>query len=216
MTKTMIISRPNYDLNTSYLFDFSNEFIKIIKDSKEIHVTDLDAKNATREKFQKHLEKEKPKLIFLNGYGNRNSVFGHNDEIILDEKNISLTKNAIIYAISCDSLEHLGQISIEKGTKAYIGYKARFMVISDPTHHSTPHKDNNALPFKKACTILINGLVSGFTVKEALDETKKEYLHSIKTYTKKDDPFGDTPMIRFALTWNLLFLGMYGDPNAVF
>ena len=78
MTKTMIISRPNYDLNTSYLFDFSNEFIKIIKDSKEIHVTDLDAKNATREKFQKHLEKEKPKLIFLNGYGNRNSVFGHN------------------------------------------------------------------------------------------------------------------------------------------
>lgn len=216
MSKKMIISRPNYDLNTSYLFDFSNDFIKIVKHSRDIHVTDLEGKKATRELFEKHLQKEKPTLLFLNGHGNRYSVLGHNDETILDEKNISFTKNSIIYALSCDSLEGLGKISIERGTKAYIGYKARFMIISDPSHHSIPNKDTNALPFKRACTILINGLVSGFTVQEALEETKQEYIHSIRAYTKKDDPFGDTPLIRFALTWNLLYLGMYGDPNAVF
>ena len=39
----------------------------------------------------------------------------------------------------------------------------------------------------------------------------------IKSYgTSEDDPYGDTPLIRFALAWDLEFLDMKGNPDAVF
>jgi len=43
----------------------------------------------------------------------------------------SLAKEKIVYALACDSLEVLGKTAVEQGTKAYIGYKARFMLVID-------------------------------------------------------------------------------------
>jgi len=217
MSKNFVITRPMHDMVTSYLYDFSKQIVETVKSAKDIHVTRLDGHSATRANFEKVLTKENPRLAFLNGHGDRKNVAGHDDEIILDEQNIGLTKDKIVYALSCDSLEELGQLAIRKGAKAYVGYKARFMFIRDPTRENTPSKDNNALPFKRACSALINSLVFGRTVIESIDEAKKEYLHSIRSYgTEKDDPYGDAPLIRFALAWDLEFLDMYGDPHAKF
>lgn len=217
MVKKFLITRPTHDLITAYLHDFSKEIVKIVKETKDIHVTDLEGPNAVREKLEKYLIKEEPGLVFLNGHGDRKRVAGHEDEIILDEKNIELGKDKIIYALSCDSLEELGEIAFEKGAKAYIGYKARFMIVRDPSRECSPSKDKNALPFKRACSALINSLVFGSTVSQAIEHTKNEYIHSIKSYCiSEDDPYGDVPLIRFALSWNLEFLDMCGDPNASF
>lgn len=217
MVKKFLITRPYHDVVTSYLHDFSKEIIKIIKSTKDIHVTDLEGEKATRANLEKDFTKENPGLIFLNGHGDRKNVAGYKDEIILDEQNIHLTKEKIVYALSCDSLEGLGEIAVKRGAKAYIGYKARFMFIKDPSRSSSPDKDKNALPFKKACFALINSLVFGNTVKKSIEMTKEEYMHSIISYgTSEDDPYGDAPLIRFALAWNLAFLDMRGDPNASF
>ena len=106
---------------------------------------------------------------------------------------------------------------VKEGAKAYIGYEARFMIVRDPSRSSSPSKDKNALPFKRACFTLINSLVFGITVHKAIELTKKEFIHSIRSYgTSEDDPYGDTPLIRFALAWDNEFLNMVGDPNAVF
>jgi len=114
-------------------------------------------------------------------------------------------------------LEDLGEIAVKKGAKAYIGYKARFMIVRDPSRESTPSKDKNALPFKKACFALISSLVYGNKAGDAIERAKEEYRHSIRSYgTSEDDPYGDTPLIRFALAWNLEFLDMHGNPNAYF
>ena len=217
MAKKFLIARPTHDLITSYLHDFSKEIVKTVKETKDIHVTDLEGPAAIRVNLEKSLIKEEPGLVFLNGHGDRKSVAGHEDEIILDEKNIKLGKDKIIYALSCDSLEDLGEIAIEKGVKAYIGYKARFMIVKDPSRECAPNKDRNALPFRRACSALINSLVFSIPVGQAIERTKKEYIHSIKSYgTSEDDPYGDVPLIRFALSWNLEFLDMCGDPDASF
>lgn len=217
MVKRFLITRPYHDISTSYLHYFSKGIVKTIKETKNMHITDLEGPKATRGNMEDCLTKEKPGLIFLNGHGDRKSVCGHNNEVILDERNICLTRDKIVYALSCDSLEELGEISFQNGTKAYIGYKAKFMIVNDPTRAGTPDKDKNALPFKKACFALINSLVSGFTVNKSIELTKKEYLDLIRTYgTSEDDPYGDTPLIRFALTWDLEFLDMHGDPEACF
>ncbi|MBN2420659.1 hypothetical protein JXB27_00070 [Candidatus Woesearchaeota archaeon] len=217
MVKRVLITRPTHDIVTSYLHDFSQGIVKVIKGTKDIHITDLEGNQATRENLEKSASKENPGLIFLNGHGNRKIVTGHNNDPILDEKNIELTKDKIIYALSCDSLEDLGELAVQKGAKAYIGYKARFMFVTDPTRVGSPNKDKNALPFRRACFALINSLVFGNSVSKAIELTKEEYNHSIRSYgTSEDDPYGDAPLIRFALTWNLEFLDMHGDPEASF
>lgn len=217
MVKRYLITRPNHDIITSYLHDFSKQIVKITKETKDIHVTDLEGPDATRDNLERSLIKEDPNLVFLNGHGDRKRVAGHKNEIILDSNNVNMTKGRIIYALSCDSLENLGKEAVDKGAISYIGYKAKFMLVRDPSREATPDKDKNALPFKRACSAMINSLVFGSTVEEAIKKTKEEYIHSIKSYgTSEDDPYGDIPLIRFALAWNLEFLDMHGDPKAAF
>ena len=217
MVKHFLITRPRHDINTFYLHYFSQGIVNAIKESRDIHVTDLEGKKAVRSMFEKCLIKERPGLINVNGHGNKKSVCGYKDEVILDEMNVHLTKNGIVYALSCDSLEDLGETAIQKGCKAYIGYKAKFMIIHDPSRISTPEKDKNALPFKKACFALIDSLLSGLTVNESINRTKKEYIDLIRSHgTSEDDPYGDAPLIRFALTWDHEFLDMCGDGEAIF
>jgi hypothetical protein len=201
----------------SYLHSFSKEIVEILRNSKEFHITNLEGQQATRQNFENHIIREKPGLIFLNGHGSKWTVAGHDDEVILDKENVSLAAGAIIYAISCDSLEGLGELSIEKGIKAFVGYRASFMLIKDPSRLAAPYKDRNALPFKRACFILLNALVYGQKVSDAVEATKEEYKELIKSYGSADeDPFGDAPLIRFALTWNHEFLDFSGDPDACF
>ncbi len=217
MAKRLLITRPKHDISTSYLHSFAKDIIKIVKATRDIHVTDLEGDQATRNKMEKSLVEDNPRLVFLNGHGNRITVCGHRDEAVLDKENIILTKDKIVYALACDCLEELGVIAIEKGTVAFIGYKARFMIVTDPSRNNTPDKDKSVLPFKRASFALINALVFGKTVSKAIDVTKREYEHAIRSYgTSEDDPYGDTPLIRFALTWDLEFLGMEGNPHASF
>lgn len=217
MVKTMLITRPTYEPTVNYLHSFSNGPVSIWRSLKEFHVTDLEGKDATRANFESRLEKEKPKLIFLNGHGSKKNVCGHNGEVILDTKNVSLTKDSIIYAISCDALDTLGPATIKNGAKAFIGYSASFMLIKDPSRTGNPNKDKNARPFKRVCLILINALVNGFSVKKAVDITKNEYRDLIMSYSDADDdPYGDDPLIRFALTWNYEYLDFEGNPDACF
>lgn len=217
MVKKFLITRPTHDIITSYLHDFSKEIVKTVKGGEDIHITNLESSKATRANVEKYLEKENPKLIFLNGHGDKWKVAGHKDEAILDKANVGLTNGKIVYALSCDSLEELGQKAVDEGARAYVGYKSRFMLVLDPYRSSSPGKDKNALPFKRACCKLINALVFGISVQEAIEKTKEEYRHSIRSYgTSEDDPYGDVPLIRFALAWNLEFLDMLGDPEAAF
>ena len=216
MAKEFLITRPNHELITSYLHDFSKDLIEIIKATPDIQAITLEGSEANRNDLEGRVARRNPKLLFLNGHGNRKEVAGYKDEIILDEKNIKIAKNKIVYALSCDSLAELGQIAIKNGALAYIGYSAKFMIIRDPSRACNPSKDKNALPFKEACVTLINKLVFGSTVEEAIKSTKQNYKHSIRSYGTSKDDYGDIPLIRFALAWDYTFLGMEGDPTCSF
>lgn len=217
MTKKLLVTRPYHDINTEYLHSFAKDILKLVRTTKNIHATDLEGDKATRNQVEKCLTKENPGLVFLNGHGDRLAICGHRDEVILDKYNISLTKGRIVYALACDCLKELGVLAVHGGTEAFIGYRARFMIVKDQSRDTVPDKDKNALPFKRACFMLINALVFSNPVSKAIELTKREYEHSIRSYgTSEDDPYGDTPLIRFALAWDLEFLGMEGDPEAFF
>ena len=215
MAKCFLVTRPNYDAATSYLHHFAKDAITISK-RLGMHVNDLEGRNATRLNLENGMVKENPGLVFLNGHGDKATVWGYKDEVILDAKNISLAKGKIVYSLACDSLAGLGDISISQGIKAYIGYMENFMLVANPTRHASPSKDNNALPFKAACTKLIESLLAGSKAGDAIDITKREYIRLIKSLGTSEDSYGDVSLVRFALAWNLEFLDMKGNPDASF
>ena len=83
MTKHFLITRPNYDKETAYVYSFSKSIVSIAIEMRDVHVTDLQEAKATRNNFEKTMKKFHPKLVFLNGHGDESSVWGHNDEPIL-------------------------------------------------------------------------------------------------------------------------------------
>lgn len=216
MVKCFLITRPNYDVPTSYLYDFSQDIVKKSKSLKNLHVTSIEGQNSNRKNFEKLMVKEKPRLVFLNGHGSDICVCGHKDEVILDSKNISLAEKSIVYALACNSLSKLGKISIKKGVKTYIGYKEDFMIARDTYRTSSPNKDKNAVPFKEVCGVLIDGLVEGYSIDDCVKKTKDMYKSLIKFFGTSEDEYGDAPLIRFALTWDLINFDFCGDPNASF
>ena len=134
---------------------------------------------------------------------------------LLDKNNTVLTSKRIVYALACESLVSLGKVAVRDGADAYIGYSREFQWIVDLTTTSSPDKDKNAAPFRKICFVLGKCLLSGLTVGESLKRTKEEYRALIRNYGNEDS-YGDSPLIGLALTWNLSFLGMEGDSEAVF
>ena len=216
MVKQFLITRPSHDKETSYLYSFSKAIVEIVKKDKNIRLTELSMKNANRKELEKSLLTKDSTLIFLNGHGNSETVFGHSNKAILDAKNISLTKNKIVYALACDSLISLGKLAIKKGAKAYIGYKNEFMWVGDPTKSTVPDKDKNSVPFRRVCHSLSYSLLEGMSVQEAVNKTKELYKKLIKTYGTSKDTFGDAPAIGLALSWDLSALDYEGEAKATF
>ncbi len=215
MNKNFLITRPHHDVKTSYIHAFTKWIVALAQD-EDINMADLEGPKATRENVEKAIKKLSPRLIFLNGHGTEDVVLGHKDQPVLDEKNVDLTKGKIVYALACDSLSKLGDIAISKGTEAYVGYEREFTWAVDRTKTSTPDKDKNAMPFRKVCFVLGKSLLSGTPVGESIKRTKREYRKLIRTYGTSLDNYGDAPLIGFALSWDLSFLNMRGNPEATF
>ncbi|MFQ5621139.1 MAG: hypothetical protein ACE5FT_04810 [Candidatus Nanoarchaeia archaeon] len=216
MVKHFLVTRPQHDRETSYLHSFTKPLVKLTKADPGFHISDLEGSKANRKTFENIVKKTPAGLIFLNGHGTAQAVWGHNDEPILDEDNIECVDNAIVFAQACKSLASLGSIAVDKGTKAYIGYNEDFMCIGDTAKSSVPDKDKLAAPFKRVTHVMIRALAKGDKAGKAVAKTKEEYNKLIKTFGKSTDPYGDIPLVTFALTWNLLHLGMKGDKEAVF
>jgi len=69
MPQSLVITRPFYDLTTSYLNRFNLEVVRNAE-KKLSSVVDLERKRATKKEFESVLKKVKPDLVIINGHGN--------------------------------------------------------------------------------------------------------------------------------------------------
>ncbi|KKS00639.1 MAG: 3-dehydroquinate synthase [Candidatus Curtissbacteria bacterium GW2011_GWC2_41_21] len=112
----VIVTRPNHDLTTNYLFFWTQTALDLTQ------TVDLKGTRANKQVFTSVVNKIKPTFILINGHGNSNSVFGHDDSVLIEVgSNEAILKGAITYSRSCKSAEILGQKAIESGCKAFIG-----------------------------------------------------------------------------------------------
>lgn len=176
MNGCVLITRPNHDLATNYLFLWTKDLIKL--SSFKVKTLNLEGKKATARNFRSYIEKHNPSFIFINGHGNELEIAGYDDEtLVAVGENEDLLFNRITYARSCSAASILGKRITDKYLSTFIGYRKSYILGRNPLKASNPLKDEVAKLFIEPSNLLSMTIIKGHTVREA-------YIKSQQAMTK--------------------------------
>ncbi len=164
MNKILLITRPNHDPGTNYLYYWSSLVIDMAEE-KGINVLDLDKNKATKKNFDSYLKRHNPKLIFLNGHGDQENITGFDNEPLLTKnKDENLLDKRIIYARCCDAAVQLGDAAVKNGALAFIGYKRSYRLGHSPSSITRPLQDKIAELFLTPSNLVAISILKGNSV----------------------------------------------------
>ena len=197
----MLITRPNHDMPTNYLYYWSQELIDLAKKRGD-QVVDLAKKRANAKEFASVIKKVQPSLIVLNGHGNSSIVGGYNDEpLIIAGKNDVLLNKAIVYARSCKSGDKLGPASIKSGCRAYIGYDDDFVFVTEIDKITRPLEDKTVKFFLEPSNYVVISLLKGHSAKEADIRSKNLLRQNIQRLVTSAALREESDLVPYLL-WN--------------
>lgn len=177
--KAILVTRPNHDLVTTYISAWA-KYVLIESGKKRITKLDLAGKKANRNDFESYIQRNQPKLIFLNGHGSKDYIRGFDNEILLSFKNIYLLEGKIIYARSCDAAIRLGSKIVKSGALCFIGYKQGFVVGYSEEHWSRPLQDAIAKLFLEPSNLVPMSFLKG---NSAANAYRKSQNASFKNFS---------------------------------
>lgn len=213
MSRSLLLTRPNHDLPTTYLFHWSEPVIKLAK-QKRLKTTDLASKKANRADFTGRVEKTDPSFIFLNGHGGEAVVMGQDNEVLVSVgDNEDLLEGRIIFARSCSSAKKLGPRSVSAGAFAFIGYREPFAFMIDLQTSTRPLRDETARLFLEPSNQVATTLIKGHTSEEADKRAKQSFGRNIRKLLTSKTTKGDSSALRFLL-WDMNHQVCLGDPDA--
>lgn len=170
--KTLLVTRPNHDLITNYLFYWAALVVKLAK-KKGFKILDLSGTKANYRIFFSYVKKHHPKLVFLNGHGRADAITGYGNEIIIQTNlNDNLLNGSIVYARSCDAASILGKTSVRNGTVAFIGYEKKFILCYSPSKITKPLRDEVAMLFLEPSNLIPISLIKGNAVENAYQKSQ--------------------------------------------
>lgn len=188
MNKSILITRPNHDLATTYLYWWLKKVIDKCQE-KEIKYFDLKGKKASKKNFDSYLKRNNPSFIFINGHGSEEVVTGWDNEILLKVGGQLDVRGRIIYARSCMAGLKLGKVSVDSGAKTFIGYTKNYVLLFLTTKKTRPLSDNLSALFLEPSNLIPISLINGNTVEEADRKSKnlmKKNLREILSSNKSD------------------------------
>ena len=194
MSNDALVTRPDYDITTKYLFHWTEQVLKIAL-QKGFHILDLPSTKATRKNYDSYQNKWKPGFIFVNGHGNERLIAGHDNEplISIEDSDLSKYKGSIIYARSCKSAVALGPKLVDSGLSAYIGYTQNFVFFHSSPYAATPIKDPVSRIFLNPSNLVASSIIKGNTVGsaharsiKAMKKTLRRMLSSASTPDERD------------------------------
>lgn len=213
MNRALLVTRPNYDATTTYLFHWSKLVIDFAK-QKAFKIIDLVGDRANKVDFVRRIEKTNPSFIFLNGHGSEEAVTGQDGEVLVStEENDRLLKDKIVYARSCSSAKKLGPKSIHSGTKAFIGYIEPFIFMHDPQAATRPLTDKTAALFLEPSNKVATTLLKGHSSSEADRRAKEAFRKNIRKLLTSESGKEDSSALRW-LFWDMRHQVCLGDPSA--
>jgi len=211
MRKLFLITRPQYDPTTHYLFHWSQKVIDFAR-KRDIEIIDLRGKRANKKELTSVILKRCPRLVLFNGHGSEDLIGGQDNEILIKSgENEDLLKDKIIYALSCETAKLLGPQSVAGGTVSYLGYDEVFIFYYSNDKISKPLKDERAELFLEPSNQVAISLLKGHTTGEAHQRSKKSFLKNIQRLLTSES--AKTYLIRF-LVWDMRHQVCLGDPDA--
>lgn len=189
---SFLITLPNYDDATGYLFEYSKEIIRFAV-SKGKKALQLSKPRLTRRNVESAISKQDVNLILFNGHGDTDTIYGDKingkeEPLIRAGINHKILGKKLVYARACNAASELGA-AIAECRGCFIGYKMPFSFWTDERHSSTPLKDNIAGLFLLPSNALAMALIKGQTAREAYDKfialSQGNMLKLLKT---KDEP----------------------------
>jgi paraquat-inducible protein B len=210
--KTFLITRPGHDLITNYLLHWSRQLIDLA-DSKGMKVIDLEQEKVNRKGLASRLNKIKPELVMLNGHGNKNKITGYDNQSLLDTRNARVLSGTITYARSCSSAHTLGDIAVQRGAKAYIGYVQPFTMGYDINKIQHPLEDKVAALFLEPSNHVVTSLLKGHTAGESTSRSKKLSMKRIQKLASSTASAEEKIYARY-LWYNMQSQVCLGDQNA--
>lgn len=184
-SQVFLVTRPNYDPATHYLYYWSECVIdEAVK--KHLRILDLKGKAASRENLLSYSQKHRIALILFNAHGSFSKIFGQFNKVLLDEDSVDIDlSGAIIYARSCNSAVILGQALVDRGVKSFIGYSQEFAICQTTSKISNPIQDSIAKLFLEPSNMIPISLIKGNNVQQSHDKSinmmKKNLYHMLSS-----------------------------------
>lgn len=179
ISKTLLVTRPNYDSTTHYCYHWSHLVIEKARE-KSFRTLDLTCEKVTKNNLESYLSKQKPDLLFFNGHGSQTVLAGQNDEPILTEKNFKIIpENSIIYVRSCNVGNILGKKIVSRAS-AFIGYSKSFGFYRDSKFLRNPTDDSLAGFCFEPSNLVVTTLIKGKTALEANERSKTAMLKNLQ------------------------------------
>ncbi len=206
----LLITRPKYDIVTKYFFAWSEEILNMAK-QKGMTVCDLRERKATRRSFDSYAAKLRPSVICLNGHGNADMIAGQDDEPLVDAS--SALPGAMVYARSCDAGERLGPELIGRGTRAFIGYRRKFMFGYLTDFLTRPKEDPIAALFMEPSNLAVSTLIKDHSADEAHRRSREAMFRNYRKMICSTASFEE----RYASRWlwgNIRHQVLHGDGEA--
>jgi hypothetical protein len=212
MSKSLLVTRPNHDFTTNYLYFWSTYVIRLAE-VKSITVYDLKSKKATKKNFESYLKSKRPAAIFLNGHGNKDAIGGHENEIILHAGQHSYLSKCIVYARSCEVGATLGYELVADGAAAFIGYTRKFNIGYMQSMITKPLEDRLARLFLEPSNLVMTTIIKGHNVESAYLRSKEAMISNFRKMLSTTASYEE----RFAARWlwgNIKGLVYIGDGKA--
>lgn len=199
MKSSFLLTRPNYELTTRYLFAWAEKIVAKAKEQK-IFTIDLSGIDANKNKFTKKVKRFNPGFIYLNGHGSANSVTGYDNEPLLKfADNEKLTKDKVVYALSCQSAKRLGKACVSFGAKTYLGYDEDFIFVFDEEKQNDPVNDKTAEVFLAPSNDLVSSVLDGKTTGGSFDNSQENFNQNIVNCSLSDATAEERELLPYLL-----------------
>ena len=199
----ILVTSPETDNITRYLRAWTKQLLE--KAHRQHQVLHLDGEKVTRKHFCGILRKKSINIVCLNGHGADDRILGHRQETLLDTQNIELLSGTTAHVLACNTAKTLGPSAMAVGTRGYIGYDERFIMLSRPTKISQPLQDDVARLFLDAAFTAPKALLDGKSCQETVELTQNAYRRSIQEALNSDIQSDKDRCVGFLL-WNLKHL----------
>ncbi len=215
MNKTLLVTRPNHDSTTDYLYYWSKPVLDIAV-KHDFKVLDLESKKANRKYFESYLRSNDPGFIFLNGHGSEDVIAGYNDEVLLDDQSIISKKldGKVLYSRSCRSAVFFGKkVVTHGGAKAFIGYSRDFVFLIDTDYITRPYLDPIARMFLEPSNLVATTLIKGHSVADADKRSRFEMRKALFRSLSSAASESESRSAPFLFS-NIASQTIYGDTSA--